>query len=78
MTAASLGAAAVPGATVGRKLAAVLGAAALGAKALGLGRAALGVAAFGAAEFIVYTELWGGGGHMDVIFKNSNTFSNKL
>ncbi len=66
MVATSFGAAAAPEVTAG----------CLGAEALGA--VVLGAAAFGAAEFIVYLELWRGGGHMGVIFTNSNAVSNKL
>jgi hypothetical protein len=37
-----------------------------------------GAGTIGAVNFIIYLELWGGGGHMGVIFTNSNAVSNKL
>jgi hypothetical protein len=46
--------------------------------AAALEAAALGAVAFEAVEFIVYPELWRGGGHMGVIFTNSNAVSNKF
>jgi hypothetical protein len=51
------------------------------AEALGveaLGAAVLGAAVFGVAEFIIYLELWGGGGHMGDISTKYNAVSNKL
>jgi hypothetical protein len=66
-------------ATAGYRVVLYRGTALAGRKAaLALLAAALGAAAFGAAEFIIYLELWGGGGQMGVIFTMSDTVSNKL